>query len=303
MFDVVIIGGSYSGMSAALPLVRARRRVLIVDAGKPRNRFASHSHGFLTRDGTPPAAIADEARRQLMAYPTVEWREGRVESVRGAADDFSVTLSDGRDVCAHRIILAAGVSDELPEVPGLAEQWGRNVFHCPYCHGYELGKSGIGVLASSELALHHGLMLPDWGETTLFLNDTFEPDADQLTQLAERGTRVERGKVARVQDPGRDTGDVNAGLELVMQDGRVFGLSGLFVQPRLRLGSLVTRIGCELEETPLGRVIKTDGTQATTIPGIFACGDIARAAGSVTLAVGDGAMAGLSAHRSLIFGL
>ncbi|WP_136069227.1 NAD(P)/FAD-dependent oxidoreductase [Modicisalibacter radicis] len=298
-FDAVIIGGSYAGMTAGLQLARARRRVLVVDAGEPRNRFASHSHGFLTQDGTPPAEIAAEGRSQLMEYATVEWRSGRVESVTGAADDFSVALTEGHTVKARRVILAAGVSDELPDVPGLAEQWGRRVFHCPYCHGFELGRSGIGVLASSELSMHHGLMLPDWGETTLFLNDAFEPDADQLTQLGARGTRIERGVVERLA--GRD--EPSTGLELAMRDGRVFALSGLFVAPRIRLGPLVTRIGCELEETPMGEVVKTDAMQATSIAGIFACGDVARAAGSVTFAVADGAMAGLAAHRSLMFGL
>ncbi|MDW5377192.1 NAD(P)/FAD-dependent oxidoreductase [Halomonas sp. HP20-15] len=298
-FDAVIIGGSYAGMTAGLQLARARRRVLVVDAGEPRNRFATHSHGFLTQDGTPPAEIAAEGRSQLMEYATVEWRSGRVESVTGAADDFSLALADGRTVKARRVILATGVSDELPDVPGLAEQWGRNVFHCPYCHGYELGGTGIGVLASSELSLHHGLMLPDWGETTLFLNDVFEPDADQLAQLEARATRVERGAVECLA--GREGS--SAGVEIVMRDGRVFALSGLFVAPRIRLGPLATRIGCALEETPMGEVVKTDAMQASSIPGIFACGDVARAAGSVTFAVADGAMAGVAAHRSLMFGL
>ncbi|MBR9905816.1 MAG: NAD(P)/FAD-dependent oxidoreductase, partial [Gammaproteobacteria bacterium] len=192
-FDAVIIGGSYAGMAAGLQLARARRKILLIDAGQPRNRFASHSHGFLTQDGAPPAEIAAEARSQLMEYPTVEWRTGRLEVVTGTADNFLVALADGSTYQARRIILAAGVTDELPGLPGLAELWGKRVFHCPYCHGYELGKEGIGVLATSELAMHHGLMLPDWGATTLFLNDAFEPNAEQLAQLKARGTQVEYG--------------------------------------------------------------------------------------------------------------
>ncbi|MBD3894688.1 NAD(P)/FAD-dependent oxidoreductase [Halomonas sp. ML-15] len=297
IFDAVIVGGSYAGMAAGLQLARARRQVLVVDAGEPRNRFASHSHGFLSQDGTPPDEIAADARGQLMEYSTVEWRSGRVASIGGEAGDFTVGLDDGGTLQARRIILAAGVTDELPAIPGLAEQWGKSVFHCPYCHGYELGQTGIGVLASSELSMHHALMLPDWGATTLFLNDAFEPSVDQLAQLDARGTRIERGKVMRLQ-PGRAEG-----VEVVLSDGREMPLSGIFVAPRLHMSPLVEEIGCELEETPMGNVIKTDAMQATSIPGIFACGDIARAAGSVTFAVADGAMAGLSAHRSLMFGL
>lgn len=296
IFDAVIIGGSYAGMAAGLQLARARRQVLVVDAGEPRNRFASHSHGFLTQDGTPPNEIAAEARSQLMEYPTVEWRAGRAEAVAGEADNFSVALADGSTYQARRIILAAGITDELPSLPGLAEQWGKHVFHCPYCHGYELGKEGIGVLATSELAMHHGLMLPDWGMTTLFLNDAFEPSSEQLAQLRGRGTHIERGAVARVNE------QAGTCIELVMQDGRLFPLAGLFVAPTLHLGLLVAQLACELEETPMGRIVKTDAMQATSISGIFACGDVARAAGSVTFAVADGAMAGLAVHRSLMFG-
>ena len=297
MFDAVIIGGSYAGMAAGLQLARARRQVLVVDAGEPRNRFAAHSHGFLSQDGTPPEEIAADARGQLMEYPTVEWRSGRVASISGEAEGFTVGLADGGTFQARRTILAAGVTDELPDIPGLAEQWGTRVFHCPYCHGYELGQTAIGVLASSEMAMHQALMLPDWGTTTLFLNAAFEPTADQLAQLDARGTRIERGLVSRLQ-AGR-----GEGVEVVLSDGRQVPLAGVFVAPRLRLSPLVAETGFALEETPLGNVIKTDAMQATSIPGIFACGDIARAAGSVTFAVADGAMAGLSAHRSLMFGL
>ncbi|BBI48905.1 hypothetical protein HORIV_13260 [Vreelandella olivaria] len=207
-----------------------------------------------------------------------------------------VALADGSSYQARRIILAAGVADELPGLPELAELWGKHVFHCPYCHGYELGKEGIGVLATSELAMHHGLMLPDWGATTLFVNDAFEPSADQLAQLKARGTHVEYGAAERLNERAD-------GVELVMQDDRVFPLAGLFVAPRIHLSPLAAQLGCELEESPMGCIVKTDAMQATSIPGVFACGDVARAAGSVTFAVADGAMAGLSTHRTLMFGI
>ena len=293
-YDVIIIGGSYAGLSAGLQLARARRKVLVIDAGQRRNRYAAHAHGFLTQDGKPPEDIAAEGRAQLMRYPTVQWLDAQVEQARAVAGGFQVTPGQGRAHTAHRLIVAAGVQDELPALPGLAQRWGKQVFHCPYCHGYELQQGRIGVLAVSEMSIHQGLMLPDWGPTTLFLNDVFEPDAEQRAQLQSRGVQTESGRVARLDGPG---------VDVVMQDGRRIALDGLFVATRVRPSPVAAQLGCALDDGPLGPYVKTDPMKATTVPGVFACGDVARPAGSVALAVGDGAMAGAATHRSLMFGL
>lgn len=292
--DVIVVGGSYAGLSAALPLARARRSVLIVDAGERRNRFAAYSHGFLTQDGMPPGQIAAEARQQVMQYPTVTWCEGRVATIEGSADDFGVRLQGGEVHQARRLILATGVADELPGIPGLAERWGMHVFHCPYCHGYELHQGRVGVLATSPAALHQGLMLPDWGQTTLFLNDALALEESQREQLTARGASIVSGAVSRVEGEA---------VTLVMTDGRRFELDGLFVSTRTQLSPLASQLGCAMEESPLGLIIGTSETQATSVAGVFACGDTARLSHSVALAVGDGAMAGMAAHRSLMFGL
>lgn len=292
-YDVIIIGGSYAGMSAALPLARARRSVLVVDGGLRRNRFAAASHGFLTQDGASPDDIAADARSQLMEYPSVHWLGSQVEQVSGRRDAFTVRTAFGEVHRGRRLILATGVSDELPALPGLSERWGRQVFHCPYCHGYELQRGRIGVLALSEVSLHQALMLPDWGRTTLFLNDCFEPDAQQLQALQARCVAIERGAVQRLEGEG---------LAVVMADGRRTELDGLFIAAPTRVGGLPQQLGCVLEDGPVGRYVKTDEVRATSVEGVFACGDMARAAGSVPLAVGDGAMAGVGAHRSLMFG-
>lgn len=296
-YDVIIIGGSYAGLSAGLQLARARRSVLVVDAGQRRNRYAEASHGFLTQDGVPPGEVAAQGRAQLMDYPSVDWLSAHVGEASGRADGFTVSATDRTSTQVHRarrLILAGGVTDVLPDLPGLAERWGRQVFHCPYCHGYELHRGRIGVLAVSELSLHQALMLPDWGETTLFLDEAFAPDAAQLEHLARRGVQVVAGPVDRLE------GD---GLQLVLRDGRVFGLDGLFVATQVRPGALPAQLGCQLEDSPMGSFVRTDALKATTVPGVFACGDLARPAGSVALAVGDGAMAGVATHRSLMFGL
>jgi thioredoxin reductase len=191
------------------------------------------------------------------------------------------------------LILATGVVDELPEISGLSERWGQRVFHCPYCHGYELDGGQVGVLAASPMAIHQALMLPDWGPTTLFLNEVFEPDAGQLAMLARRGVVVEPEPVLSV---GGEQADVT------LASGRVIKLAGLFTQPRTRMGSpLAAQLGCEFEAGPTGDFIKVDAMRETNVPGVFACGDAAIAAGNVAIAVGDGARTGGAAHQSLIF--
>lgn len=293
MFDALVIGGSYAGLSAALQLARARRRVAVVDAGQRRNRFAATSHGFLGQDGRAPGDIAQEARAQLLAYPTVVWHEGTAATAQRQGEGFEVGLDGGVTLRAQRLVLATGVIDELPPVEGLAERWGRSVFHCPYCHGYELDGAPIGVLASSPLALHHALLLPDWGPTTLLLNGAFTPDAEQARALAARGVVVEATPVARL------TGAATVEL----RDGRRLPLAGLFTATRTRMASpLAEQLGCEFEPGPVGPYLRRTMT-ATTVPGVFACGDAAMPFGSVALAVGDGAMTGSATHRSLIPGL
>jgi thioredoxin reductase len=291
--DALVVGGSFAGLSAALQLARARRRIAVIDAGRRRNRFVDASHGFLAQDGRPPGAIVQQAREQLLAYPTVRWIDGEAVQAQRDGEGFAVTLADGAALQARRLVLATGVVDELPAVDGLAERWGRSVFHCPYCHGYELGGGAIGVLASSAMAMHHALMLPDWGPTTLFLNGAFEPDADQTAALAARGVSVEAVPVRRLVEA--------ATVELA--DGRRIALAGLFTATRTRMASpLAEQLGCAFDDGPTGPVLRRTLMQ-TTAAGVFACGDAAQPFGNVATSVGDGAMTGAAAHRSLIPGL
>ena len=291
-YDVIIVGGSYAGLSAALSLARARRRILVVDAGLRRNRYAAHSHGFLTQDGSDPAVIAQQGRAQLMAYNTVEWLTGNVIDVERTAHSFRLGIEGAAPREASRVILASGVVDLLPDIPGLTESWGSRVFHCPYCHGYELNQGQIGILATSAMSMHFALMLPDWGTTTLFLNEAFEPNLEQLTALAARGVVVEREAVQRID------GDV----DIVLRSGRTARMDGLFIPTRVEVASpLAAMLGCEFDEGAFGQIIRTDRMKATTVKGVYACGDVARAGGSVPLAVGDGAIAGAATHQSLIF--
>ncbi|MEP7457570.1 NAD(P)/FAD-dependent oxidoreductase [Phyllobacterium sp. SB3] len=294
-YDAIVVGGSYSGLSAALQIARARRKVLVVDAGERRNRFAESSHGFLTQDGSQAAQIATLGREQLLAYPNVTWIDERAENVLGSLDAFTIATSSGTSFEGRRLILATGVTDILPTVPGLRERWGKSVFHCPYCHGYETDGGNIGVLATGSLSTHQAMMLPDWGRTTFFVNNMFEPDDDQLNALAERGVQIEYTPVKAISGER-----VEPVVEL--SDGRDMLFSGLFTLSRTAVtGPLPHQLGCDLEDGLLGTFIRTEASKMTSVPGVYACGDTALMAGSVSFAVGDGVKAGVSAHQSLIF--
>jgi thioredoxin reductase len=290
--DVIVIGGSYAGMAAALQLLRARRKVLVIDAGQRRNRFAEVSHGFLGQDGVDPAEIASKAREQLQAYPTLTWVEGLATRAEGEKDAFAVTTAAGVRHDARRLLFATGVSDALPAIEGLGERWGKSVFHCPYCHGYELDRGRIGCIATGPISVHQAQLLPEWGETTLFLNGSFTPDAEQRADLVARGVTIEETPVAGLEGKA----------DVRLTDGRLLPFAGLFTASRVAPATpIAEHLGCTIEDTPFGTQIQTDAMKETTIPGAFACGDAARVPHSVTLAVGDGAWAGAQLHRSLVF--
>lgn len=291
-FDVIVIGGSYAGMAAALQLLRARRQVLVIDAGRRRNRFASHSHGFLTQDGADPAQIAAAARAQLARYETLSWIEGTAERAEGGRDAFRVTLAGKGDAEGRRLLFATGVADALPPVDGLEERWGRSVFQCPYCHGYELGRGRLGVIAAGPGALHQALFLPEWGDVTLMTNGALRLGDGERAELAGRGVGIEERAIARLEGEA----------DVRLADGEVLSFAGLFTTSRCRPATPVAEaLGCALEETPFGWQIRTDAQKETSVRGAFACGDVARVPHSVSLAVGDGAWTGAQIHRSLVF--
>jgi thioredoxin reductase len=292
-FDVIVVGGSYAGMAAALQIARARRNVLVIDAGIRRNRFAEASHGFLGQDGRPPAAIASDARAQIVAYPNVTWLDATATQARKTDHGFSVETTEGQAHEAKRLVLATGVIDELPEVPGLTERWGKSVFLCPYCDGYELDNGRLGVLATGPLSVKQAMLIPDWGNTTLFTNGVFEVSGEDAADLAARGVTIETEIVSEINGE-------RASIQL--RDGRTVVLDGLFTASRTRMASpLADQLGCAFDAGPMGPFIRTDVTKETTVRSVFACGDAARAAASISFAVGDGVAAGGAAHHSLIF--
>ncbi|MGO1070362.1 NAD(P)/FAD-dependent oxidoreductase [Lysobacter sp. CA199] len=293
--DVIVVGGSFAGLSAALQLGRARRRVLVIDSGLPRNRYAAHAHGILGHDGKPPARILDESRAQLLAYPQARFVRGTATAAQRLDGGFSVTMDDDGEHRASRLILATGIRDELPAIAGMAERWGVSVLHCPYCHGYEVADRPLGVLANHALSAHQAALIPDWGPTTYFTQAEFEPDPAQAEHLAQRGVSIERVPVVALLGTAPQLDGVR------LADGRTIAVSALFTAPASAMASpLADQLGCEFEQGPLGRHIRVDEWKATSVAGVYAAGDAATAMQNATLASAAGVLAGVGAHQSLI---
>ena len=294
MHDVIIIGGSFAGLAAATQLGRARRDVLVLDTGLPRNRFAAHSHGFLTRDGAPPLEMLAEARRQLEAYPTAKLKTGKAIAANQSGDNFEVELESGEKLQSRRIILAYGMVDDTSIMPGLADCWGRTAFFCPYCHGFEFADRRLGLLLRHGDALDLARFYKEWTDKfTLFTNGAQVDDIVRQA-LAEMNVTVIDATIMALEHEG---GDLRA---VATADGSV-PLDALFTHPPARFSTNIgVELGCETKPGALGPIFVTDDWQATTIPGVFAAGDIARPAPSVSYAVADGVAAGVMAHRSLL---
>lgn len=296
-YDAIVIGGSFAGISAATQLARARRSVCVIDAGQPRNRFAEAAHGVYGHDGVAPAAINAQARAQLLAYPTVTIIDGEAISARqDGPEQFSVALASGDIHSAKRLVLAHGVQDVLPEIPGTHDRWGVSVLHCPYCHGFEYGGQQLGVLRVVPGSVHQAMLISEWGPTTYFLNGVDDLEAADRDELQRRNIVVEPTPITELLG----TAPALSGIRLT--DGREIALDALFLAPTVRMSPFAEQLGCEFEEGPMGLYIRTDAMKMTTIPGVYAAGDATTAMWNATFATADGVMAGVSLHRSLVFG-
>lgn len=294
--DVIIIGGSFAGLSAAMQLVRGRRRVVLIDANLPRNRFAKESHGVFCLDGKTPSEIRLTALSQLSSYPTFHFIEETATEVKQTPEGFSVTLKSGATYDAKKLILTIGITDQLPDIPGVKEHWGKTVIHCPYCHGYELRDRALGVLATTELSFHQAAMIPDWGVTTLFTQGRFKPEGEVLDHLISRGVALEETAVTHV------IGDGEQIRHVLLADGRHIPIKGLYVAPKAIVDSpLIKKLNLETLETPMGTIVKVNDLKESSMKGVFVAGDVSNALQNGTFAIASGTMAGVAAHRSLIF--
>jgi thioredoxin reductase len=298
--DVLVVGGGAAGLSGALALARARRSVLVVDEGSPRNAPAAGVHNYLTRDGTPPGELMAIARAEVRGYGA-EVRNGRVTAVRRGDDGFAVSLADGGTVLARRLLVATGARDELPDVPGLAELWGTDVLHCPYCHGWEVRDQAVGVLATSAMGVHHALLWRQWtDDVTLFLHTGPEPTEEQEDQLAARGVEVVTGEVAGLEtENGRLTGVRLAGGAVVPR--RVLVAQSLLRAPEELLADLgLAPAETAMNGTVLGTVLPTGPNGTTTVPGVWIAGNAGDVGAQVIAAAAEGLVAAGQINMDLV---
>ena len=294
MYDVIIIGGGFAGLAAATQLGRARRKVLVLDTGKPRNRFAKEAHGFLSRDGAAPAELLAEARRQLATYGTVEIRDAEAIAANGELDGFTIELASHQQLAARRLILAHGVTDDLSGIPGMAECWGKTVLHCPYCHGYEVADRPLGLLLREGDILHLARFFSEWSnDLTLFANGA---PIDPIARAALAEMRVKLVEEALVRFDHQD-----GVLKSVVTTAGSTPLDAIFVHAPIGFSTNVgVELGCETKPGMAGDFFLVDHMQQTSIPGVYAAGDAARPMHNISFAVADGAGAGVFAHQSLV---
>ncbi|PWC06750.1 NAD(P)/FAD-dependent oxidoreductase [Mycetocola zhujimingii] len=294
-WDVIIIGGGTAGLSAALILARARRRVLVFDAQEPRNRFAPHMHGVLSRDGYSPLDLVADGYREVRAVDGVI-ENARVIQTRATPEGFELITDTGVRATARRLIVATGTRDELPDIPGLSEQWGRGVVACPYCDGYEATGRAIGVLASSVMGLHKAHMLRSYSSDVTVFTALVGPIPDtDLRVLQQRGIRLEDRPVTHVVTEG----STMTGLALA--DGTVAPLDVVFAEPRpIALDEPLRQLGAERTDTPFGPWTAVDAFGKTSVQGVWAVGNSANPGALVPIAAGAGATAALAINGELV---
>lgn len=295
-YDVVVVGGGAAGLSAALVLVRSRRRVAVVDAGRPRNAPAAHMQGFLGSDGLPPSELLARGRHEVAGYGG-ELVAGTVSSItaRGVSGGrrwFDVTLADGTVLRARRVLVTTGLRDDVPDLPGVRERWGRDLLHCPYCHGYEVRDQPLGVLGGTPGALAHAHLVRQWSDDVVFFSHGSTLSAAEREQLVARAIGVVDVPVVSlvVED------DRLAGVELA--DGQVVPRTAVFVRPVLVPNdALLTGLGCATHEAG---GVAVDATGRTSVPGVWAAGNAVDPRAQVITAAGGGSAAAIAINNDLV---
>lgn len=294
-YDVVVIGGGAAGLNGALMLARSRRSVLVLDAGAPRNAPADGVHGLLGREGMPPAELLERGRTEVRSYGG-QVESAEVTTARPDGEGFAVDLADGRTVRARRLLVATGLTDELPDIGGLRERWGRDVVHCPYCHGWEVRDRAIGVLATGPMAVHHALLFHQLSaDVTLFTHTAPAPSAEEAARLTALGVRIAGGKVESLEIAG----DRITGVRL--SGGTVVPREVVAVAPRMvaRAGFLAD-LGLPTAENPMGVHVAADAAGRTEVPGVWAAGNVTDLSAQVGASAAAGALAGAQINADLV---
>ncbi|MGJ3438201.1 NAD(P)/FAD-dependent oxidoreductase [Serratia sp. Je.1.23.a] len=296
MNDVIIIGGSFAGLAAALQLGRARRTVTVLDTGLQRNRFASRSHGVLGHDDKPPSDILAAARQQLARYPAIRIVNARADSISGTIDNFSILTGDGETLSARRLILSYGVVDQMPDIPGFAEGWGTTVIPCPYCDGFEVADQHWGLVWSGPQSMNQVRLFHDWTDRLTVFSNGHDTPPDIRADLAARQVPLVDGRITEIARHGRHRATIR------LDTGPDVAVDILFAHPRtIPSASLHDALGLATVNTPTGIALRTDERRETSMPGIYAAGDLANPGiPSVTTATWQGVMAGIFAQQSML---
>jgi len=292
-FDVIIIGGSYAGLSAALALGRAVRQVLIIDNGTPCNKFAPQAHNFITWDGAKPKEIALKAKENLLCYPTIKFLEGTVTEVNKTDHGFETLTLAGEKYITKKLLFATGVSENFPEIKNISECWGISVLHCPYCHGYEAKNKKTGILIDGPKAVEECVMIQNWTkEVILLTNGTNTLTRHQLNQLKRYGIEHVPKKIDLFQHN-------NGQLEKIcFKDGSIMDLTVIYTKlPFKQHCDIPQKLGCGI--TASGH-IKINPQKKTTVPGIFAAGDNSSKYRTISVAIASGTMAGIMINKELL---
>lgn len=292
-FDVIIIGGSYAGLSAAMSLGRALRNVLIIDSGKPCNRQTPHSHNFLTRDGQTPAALSALAKEQVMNYKTLTFYEGLAVSGTKTENGFEIHTQSGDRFSAKKLVFASGIRDIMPDIEGFAECWGITAIHCPYCHGYEVKQERTGILANGDGAFEYARLISNWTQDlTVFTNGPSTLSEEQTAKIRSHNINIIEKEISSLE---HENGYLR---RIIFKDQSDFPLKAVYSRPQYEQHSdIPAALGCELTEQGL---LKIDAMQRTTLPGVYACGDNASAMRSVANAVAMGSFAGAALNREMV---
>ncbi|BCW71330.1 thioredoxin reductase [Arthrobacter sp. NicSoilB8] len=290
----MVIGGGAAGLSAALLLSRARRTVLVVDSGTPRNGPAGHMQGFLSRDGLPPGELLAAGRREVKGYGGEFLDTSVTDIVRCGTAGFWVLTADGQRVLARRLLVATGLRDELPDIPGLADRWARDVLHCPYCHGYEVRDMQLGVLGGAPDTVRYAQIVRQWASDVVFFAPPGMLTAVQRSELVARAIGIVEGTVQRILVEE----DHLRGVE--MADGRTIRRAALFVPPRFVPNNrLLLGLGCDVDEA--GWPAK-DSTGQTSVRGLWVAGNLANPRAQVITAAGEGSAAAIAINADLVDG-
>jgi thioredoxin reductase len=290
-FEVIIIGGSYAGLSAAMSLGRALRRVLIIDSGIPCNRQTPYSHNFITHDGETPAEISRNAKIQVLKYGNVTFQEGFATRGRRTETGFEIETQSGAVFTASKLVFATGLKDMMPDISGFSECWGISVLHCPYCHGYEVRNETTGIIANGEVAFHYAQLIRNWTQDLwLFTNG-------KSTLSEEQADKIVKNKIRMIEDEIDHLEHENGKIKAVtFKTGKQLSVKAVYSRPDfVQHCGIPEELGCELTEQGL---LKVDHLQKTNVKGIYACGDNSGMR-AVSVAVATGTVAGAAINNEL----